>query len=125
MSRTTSHTSHLRRHRGDNNVLVAGIDRVIHGRSRLAILSALSVHSKLTFPKLKAILRTTDGNIAMHTRKLEDAKYIVSSKYFRHGKPITEYSLTAAGRRAFKRYMNQMEELIHALRRQALRRQRA
>jgi DNA-binding MarR family transcriptional regulator len=91
-------------------------DRLIHEKTRLAIVSALAVNPSLTFNELKAILKTTDGNVSVHTRKLEEASYLTTKKSFEGRMPRTEYSLTAAGRRALERYLDHMEALIKATR---------
>jgi DNA-binding MarR family transcriptional regulator len=96
--------------------LVPDFDRLIHEKTRLAIVSALAVNSTLTFSELKAILKTTDGNVSVHTRKLEEANYLTCRKSFEGRVPRTEYSLTAAGRRALERYLDHMEALIKATR---------
>ena len=88
------------------------LDRLIHERVRLAIVSALAVHQMLTFNELKALLETTDGNLSVHARKLEEAKYIACKKGFEGRIPRTEYRLTAAGRRALEQYLSHMEALI-------------
>jgi len=88
------------------------LDRVIHERMRLAIVSALAVNDSLTFNDLKRLLDTTDGNLSVHARKLEDARYIVCEKSFEGRMPKTEYRLTAAGRKAFEKYIAHMEALI-------------
>ena len=95
---------------------VPDFDRVIHEKTRLAIVSALSVNDTLTFNELKAILGTTDGNVSVHTRKLEEAKYLACDKTFEGRVPKTTYKLTASGRRAFERYLSHMEALIKAAR---------
>jgi DNA-binding MarR family transcriptional regulator len=92
------------------------LDRLIHERSRLAIVSALAVNKSLTFSELKLLLRATDGNLSVHARKLEDAGYVACSKSFSGRMPKTEYSLSAAGRRALEKYLSHMEALIHATR---------
>ncbi len=92
------------------------LDRLIHERVRLGIVSALAVNRSLTFNELKALLKTTDGNLSVHARKLEEADYIVCTKSFDGRLPKTEYRLTAAGRRALERYLNHMEALIRATR---------
>ena len=92
------------------------LDRVIHERIRLAIVSALAVNDSLTFNELKGILQTTDGNVSVHARKLEDAGYIATTKSFEGRMPKTEYRLTAAGRKALERYLDHMEALIQATR---------
>ncbi len=92
------------------------LDRVIHERMRLAIVSALAVNDSLTFTDLKRLLGTTDGNLSVHARKLEDARYIACEKSFEGRMPKTEFSLTAAGRKAFEKYLSHMEALIKAVR---------
>ncbi len=92
------------------------LDRLIHERIRLGIVSALAVNASLTFNDLKKILKTTDGNLSVHARKLEDAQYIACLKSFEGRLPRTEYRLTAAGRRALERYLSHMEALIRATR---------
>lgn len=96
--------------------LPSDLDRLIHERVRLGIVSALAVNRSLTFNELKAMLKTTDGNLSVHARKLEEADYIVCAKSFDGRLPKTEYRLTAAGRRALQRYLNHMEALIRATR---------
>lgn len=91
-------------------------DRLIHEKMRLAIVSALAVNTTLTFNELKAILKTTDGNVSVHTRKLEEAGYLSCRKSFEGRMPKTEYSLTAAGKRALEKYLGHMEALIKATR---------
>jgi DNA-binding transcriptional ArsR family regulator len=88
------------------------LDRLIHERVRLAIVSALAVHESLTFNALKALLETSDGNVSVHARKLEDAGYITCTKGFDGRIPRTEYQLAAAGRTALERYLSHMEALI-------------
>jgi DNA-binding MarR family transcriptional regulator len=95
---------------------IPDFDRLIHEKTRLAIVSALAVNPSLTFNELKAILKTTDGNVSVHTRKLEEASYLTTKKSFEGRMPRTEYSLTAAGRRALERYLDHMEALIKATR---------
>ena len=92
------------------------LDRLIHERMRLGIVSALAVNDSLTFNDLKRVMHTTDGNLSVHARKLEDAKYITCTKSFEGRVPRTEYKLTAAGRRALERYLDHMEALIKATR---------
>ncbi len=94
----------------------ANLDRLIHERVRLAIVSALAVRERLTFNELKALLKTSDGNLSVHARKLEDAEYITCDKSFADRVPKTEYRLTALGRRALERYLDHMEALIRATR---------
>jgi DNA-binding HxlR family transcriptional regulator len=92
------------------------LDRLIHERIRLGIVSALAVNRSLTFNELKALLKTTDGNLSVHARKLEEADYITCTKSFDGRLPKTEYRLASAGRRALERYLNHMEALIRATR---------
>jgi DNA-binding transcriptional ArsR family regulator len=92
------------------------LDRVIHEKTRLAIVSALYVTPNITFNAMKAILKATDGNVSVHARKLEDAGYIVAKKSFEGRMPKTEYALTAAGRRAFEKYLDHMDAIIRATR---------
>ena len=98
------------------DVAPAKLDRLIHERLRLGILSALAANESLTFNELKKLLKTTDGNLSVHARKLEDAHYVACSKSFEGRLPKTEYRLTAAGRRALERYLDHMEALIQAMR---------
>ena len=91
-------------------------DRLIHERLRLGVVSALAVNERLTFTDLKNLLQTTDGNLSVHARKLEDAHYISCDKTFEGRVPRTEYRLTAAGRRALEKYLSHMEALIKAVR---------
>ena len=98
------------------NTRPADLDRLIHERVRLGIVSALAVNDALTFSELKAALRTSDGNLSVHARKLEEAQYITCTKSFQDRTPRTEYRLTAAGRRALERYLDHMETLIRATR---------
>ncbi|HUP47122.1 MAG TPA: transcriptional regulator [Thermoanaerobaculia bacterium] len=93
------------------------IDRLIHERLRLGIVSALAVNDSLSFTDLRSMLATSDGTLSVHARKLEDAGYIHCSKTFEGRLPRTEYRLTASGRKALERYINHMEALIHAMRR--------
>ncbi|MGH7547464.1 MAG: winged helix-turn-helix domain-containing protein [Gemmatimonadales bacterium] len=92
------------------------MDRLIHERVRLGIVSALAVNAALSFNELKALLRTTDGNLSVHARKLEEAQYLTCTKSFEGRIPRTQYRLTAAGRRALERYLDHMEALIRATR---------
>ena len=92
------------------------LDRLIHERIRLGIVSALAVNRALTFNELKALLKTTDGNLSVHARKLEEADYIVCTKSFDGRLPKTEYRLAPAGRKALERYLDHMEALIRATR---------
>jgi DNA-binding MarR family transcriptional regulator len=93
-----------------------GLDRLIHERLRLGIVSALAVNASLTFTDLRAMLATTDGNLSVHARKLEDAGYIQCTKSFDGRLPRSDYKLTAAGRKALSRYLDHMEALIHTMR---------
>lgn len=92
------------------------LDRLIHERLRLGIVSALAVNEAVSFNDLKKLLKTTDGNLSVHARKLEEAQYIACSKYFDGRTPKTEYRLTSSGRRALERYLNHMEAIIRATR---------
>lgn len=92
------------------------LDRLIHERIRLAIVSALAVNDSLTFNELKRLLDTTDGNLSVHARKLEEAKYIVCTKSFEGRIPKTMYRLSPGGRAALERYLSHMEALIQATR---------
>ena len=94
----------------------AELDRLIHERMRLAIISALAVNEKLTFNELKELLNTTDGNLSVHARKLEEAEYVACEKYFDGRTPKTEYRLTTAGRKALEKYLDHMEALIRVTR---------
>ena len=92
------------------------LDRLIHERIRLGIVSALATNQSLSFNDLKRILKTTDGNLSVHARKLEEAQYVSCVKFFEGRVPRTEYRLTATGRRALSQYLDQMEEWIRATR---------
>ena len=92
------------------------LDRVIHERARLGIVSTLAVHEVLTFNDLKALVQLTDGNLSVHARKLEEAGYVACAKSFDGRIPRTEYRLTPAGRKALERYLAHMEALIRATR---------
>ncbi len=98
------------------DISLPDFDRVIHEKMRLGIVSALAVSESLTFNELKRLLQTTDGNLSVHARRLEEAKYVECSKSFEGRMPKTEYKLTPEGRCAFERYLNHMEALIHAMR---------
>ncbi|HMT06669.1 MAG TPA: transcriptional regulator [Pyrinomonadaceae bacterium] len=91
------------------------LDKVIHERMRLGIVSALAANDKLSFTELKRLLDTTDGNISVHARKLEDAGYIACEKSFAGRMPLTEYKITKEGRAALTRYLDHMEALIKAM----------
>ena len=126
MARSESHTQHSRtvqeRERqakgraipAEPHAPVGELDRLIHERIRLGILSALAVNHELTFNDLKDLLKTTDGNLSVHARKLEDAQYIAVEKSFEGRLPHTEYRLTPAGRRALEKYLAHMEAIIKA-----------
>ena len=101
---------------GAGEMTPAELDRVIHERMRLAIVSALAVNASLTFNDLKQMLNTTDGNLSVHARKLEEANYVVCNKFFDGRTPKTEYKLTTSGRRALERYLNHMEAIIRKTR---------
>ena len=92
------------------------LDRLIHERVRLGIVSALAVNENLSFNELKSLLGTTDGNLSVHARRLEDAGYIDCDKSFEGRMPRTEYSLTSEGRRALQKYLDHMEALIQRVR---------
>lgn len=92
------------------------LDRLVHDRVRLGILSALAVSDGLGFTELRAVLETTDGNLSAHARKLEEAGYIGVTKTFRDRTPHTEFALTPAGRKALERYLDHMESLVRAVR---------
>ena len=92
------------------------LDRLIHERLRLGIVSALAVNDSLSFSDLKKLMKTTDGNLSVHARKLEEADYIACTKSFEGRMPKTEYRLTSTGRKALERYLDHMEALIRATR---------
>ena len=92
------------------------LDRLIHERLRLGIVSALAVNESLKFNDLKKLMKTTDGNLSVHARKLEEADYITCTKTFVGRTPHTEYKITPHGRRALQRYLEHMEALIAATR---------
>ena len=95
----------------------SGFDAVIHERTRLAMVGALAARDRLSFAELKAILKTTDGNVSAHARKLEEAGYVVAHKRFEGRMPRTEYELTQAGRKALAAYLDHMERLISSMKR--------
>jgi DNA-binding HxlR family transcriptional regulator len=97
-------------------VVVADLNRLIHERIRLGIVSALAVNDSLSFNELKRLLETTDGNLSVHARKLEEAQYVVCTKSFEGRTPRTKYRLTPLGRRALERYLDHMDALIQAMR---------
>lgn len=92
------------------------LDKTIHERMRLGIISALAANASLSFTDLKNLLNTTDGNISVHARKLEEAGYLICEKSFKGRIPLTEYRITDEGREALNRYLNHMEALINAMR---------
>lgn len=98
-----------------SSALTPELDRLIHERLRLGILSSLAVNASLTFSDLKVLLKTSDGNLSVHARKLEEAGYLSCTKSFQQRVPRTEYRLTAAGRKALQRYLSHMEGLIAAM----------
>ncbi len=91
------------------------LDKIIHERMRLGIISALAANKKLSFTDLKNLLKTTDGNISVHARKLEEAGYVTCEKSFKGRMPLTEYTITKEGKKALERYLNHMEALINAM----------
>jgi len=92
------------------------VDRLIHERIRLGMVSALAVNESLSFNDLKKLLKTTDGNLSVHARRLEEAEYVFCEKSFVGRVPKTVYRLTATGRQALERYLDDMEALIHSMR---------
>ncbi len=106
----------LRATPASSEVSATQLDRLIHERTRLAIVSALAANSSLTFSELKDLLQASDGNLSVHARKLEDAGYVACTKSFAGRTPRTEYRLTASGRRALEKYLDHMEALIRATR---------
>ena len=106
----------LRGERGGAALDPLELDRLIHERMRLAIVSALAVNHSLSFNQLKRLLDTSDGNLSVHARKLEAAGYIICSKSFEGRVPRTDYRLSSSGRRALERYLDHMEALIHSTR---------
>ena len=102
--------------RGKADAQASSLDRLIHERQRLGIVSALAVNESLSFNELKELMQTTDGNLSVHARKLEDAGYITCRKSFEGRMPRTDYSLTVSGRRALERYLDHMEAIIKATR---------
>jgi DNA-binding HxlR family transcriptional regulator len=101
---------------GGRAALAPDLDKLIHERIRLAIVSALAVNQSLAFNELKAFLKTTDGNLSVHARRLEDAGYVSCQKSFDGRIPKTEFRITSAGRKALERYLSHMEALIQATR---------
>ena len=116
-ARGESDAAALRAEKGHKTASASfAVDRLIHERVRLAIVSALAVNESLSFNDLKRLLKTTDGNLSVHARKLEEAQYVGCTKSFAGRMPRTEYRLTATGRRALERYLDHMEALIRATR---------
>ena len=105
-----------RANRGRAAAAPESLDRLIHERLRLGIVSALAANESLTFNDLKNLMNITDGNLSVHARKLEEAGYVTCEKYFDGRTPKTEYRLTRPGRRALERYLDHMEAIIHATR---------
>src|SRR5215211_6436671 len=91
------------------------LDKIIHELMRLGIISALAANEKLSFTDLKKLLNTTDGNISVHARKLEEAGYLTCEKSFKGRTPLTEYTITSRGKAALEKYLNHMEALIKAM----------
>jgi DNA-binding HxlR family transcriptional regulator len=114
--RAQSGTPHSRSHERCVPGEIPELDRLIHERVRLGIISALAVNDSLSFSDLKRLLRTTDGNLSVHARKLEEGGYLSCRKFFEGRIPRTEYRLTAAGRRALEEYLRNMEEVIRVAR---------
>jgi DNA-binding MarR family transcriptional regulator len=115
--RHTAHGPHAAAQSSESAGRIPDLDRLIHERIRLGIVSALAANPSLTFNDLKRLLQTTDGNLSVHARKLEEAKYIACTKSFEGRVPKTEYSLTPAGRKALEKYLDHMEALIEAMKR--------
>jgi DNA-binding HxlR family transcriptional regulator len=107
---------HAREHAAAQTPELPELDRLIHERIRLGIVSALATNDSLSFNDLKRVLKTTDGNLSVHARKLEEAQYISCVKFFEGRVPRTEYRLTATGRKALAEYLDQMEEWIRVTR---------
>jgi DNA-binding MarR family transcriptional regulator len=112
----TAHDEKQQRSAPARETPAVSLDRLIHERTRLGIISALAVNDSLTFNELKQLLGATDGNVSVHARKLEDAGYVGCTKSFAGRVPKTEYRLTAAGRRALEKYLSHMEALIRTTR---------
>ncbi len=91
------------------------LDKIIHDRTRLGLISALAANEKLSFTEIKNMLNTTDGNVSVHARKLEEAGYVTCEKSFKGRMPLTEYAITKDGRNALTRYLDHMEALINAM----------
>ena len=106
----------IREHVAKQTPELPELDRLIHERIRLGIVSALATNDSLSFNDLKRVLKTTDGNLSVHARKLEEAQYISCVKFFEGRVPRTEYRLTATGRKALSEYLDQMEAWIRVTR---------
>ena len=115
--RHSAHGAHAAAQAPESAGRIPDLDRLIHERIRLGIVSALAANPSLTFNDLKRLLQTTDGNLSVHARKLEEAKYIACTKSFEGRVPKTEYALTPAGRKALEKYLDHMEALIEAMKR--------
>ncbi len=102
-------------HRSSIHADTSQLDRLIHERIRLGIVSALAVNTSLSFNELKRIVNTTDGNLSVHARRLEEAEYIECKKSFDGRTPKTEYTLTQTGKKALERYLSHMESLIKTM----------
>lgn len=112
IERNTQSSLRIEKAAGD---VSADLDKLIHERMRLGIISALAANKKLSFTDLKNLLNTTDGNISVHARKLEEAGYVTCEKSFKGRMPLTEYAITKDGKKALERYLNHMETLIEAM----------
>jgi DNA-binding HxlR family transcriptional regulator len=110
------HVARAREHAAPPTPELPELDRLIHERIRLGIVSALATNDSLSFNDLKRVLKTTDGNLSVHARKLEEAEYISCVKFFEGRVPRTEYRLTVKGRAALAEYLDQMEEWIRVTR---------
>jgi DNA-binding HxlR family transcriptional regulator len=118
-ARDSQSGSDVERHTSNREVRSAELpelDRLIHERMRLGIISALAINDSLSFNDLKRVLKTSDGNLSVHARKLEEGNYITCNKFFEGRIPRTEYRLTAQGRKALEEYLDQMEEVIRITR---------
>jgi DNA-binding HxlR family transcriptional regulator len=116
VARGSDEASDSRKIRAEAGLATTELDPLIHQRTRLAIVSTLSVNEALSFNELKRLVKTTDGNLSVHARKLEEAGYVSCTKSFRNRTPLTEYGLTRTGRAALERYLAHMEALIDATR---------
>ena len=116
-ARARSDASRALRPRPPAPPLLREVDRLLHERVRLGIVSLLAANGVLSFAELKELLRTTDGNLSVHARRLEEAGYVACAKSFAGRTPRTEYRLTAAGRRAFARHLDHLEALVESARR--------